>query len=246
MKLCGAIKRIFRESKGIYGSPRVYEEMLKKGFKVSENTIAKYMQELGLDARYKKKFRVKTTDSNHQGPIAPRLFKGQESLPTAPHQILAGDITYLPYGTGFLYLAIVLDLYSRKVVGWSVTESLNTSGVMNALKMALQNCGQTAKIIFHSDRGVQYASQVFLDLLAQKEVIPSMSRKGNCYDHSFVESWFKSFKTEWLYRHPYETEKELRALVFQYIETWYNNKRLHSSLGYISPVEYENNHRNLR
>jgi len=233
------IKLIFKESKGTYGSPRVFNELLQRGFSISENTVAKYMKDLGLDARLKKKFKVRTTESNHNGPIAPREFKVENGAPQGPNQVLAGDITYLRLGSCFFYLSVVMDIFSRKIVGWSITNSLNTTGVLNALKMALKNCGSKAKIIFHSDRGVQYASQVFLDLLSQNAVIPSMSRKGNCYDNAFVESWFKSLKSEWLYRTPYKTESELRALVFEFIEIWYNQKRLHSSLGYMSPLKYE-------
>lgn len=239
MRVCAEIKVLFKQSKGTYGSPRIFQGLFRKGISVSENTVAKYMREAGLDARLKKKFRVKTTDSNHSGPIAPRIFKIEETKPSGPNQVLAGDITYLRLGSCFLYLAVVMDIFNRKIVGWSIIRSLDTTGVLNALKMAFRSCGPATKIIFHSDRGVQYASHVFLDLLEKKEAIPSMSRRGNCYDNAFVESWFKSMKSEWLYRHEYHTEADLRALVFEYIEAWYNRKRLHSSLGYMSPLEYE-------
>jgi len=175
----------------------------------------------------------------HSQPIAPRVFKIEDELPSGPNQVFAGDITYLRLGPCFLYLAVVMDIFSRKIVGWSITNSLETTGVLNAMKIAFQNCGKTARIIFHSDRGVQYASKVFLELLANKKAIPSMSRKGNCYDNAFVESFFKSLKSEWLYRNDYVNEAKLRALVFEFIETWYNRKRMHSPLGYQSPLEYE-------
>ena len=239
MTICKVIKVVFKESKETYGSPRIFHSLPSRGITVSENTVAKYMKEMGLDARLKNKFRIKTTDSNHNQPIAARIFKVEDKLPNGPNQVLAGDITYLRLGSCFFYLAVVLDLFNRKIVGWAITDSLNTLGALKALEMALQSCGNTAQIIFHSDRGVQYASKVFLELLVSKEMIPSMSRKGNCYDNAFVESWFKSLKSEWLYRHDYKTEAELRALVFEYIEVWYHRKRLHSSLGYQSPLEYE-------
>ncbi|MBK7845569.1 MAG: IS3 family transposase [Bdellovibrionales bacterium] len=239
MEICKKIEEIFKASKSTYGSPRIFHELRSEGFSVSENTVAKYMREMGLDARLKKKYRVRTTNSNHEGPIAPRVFRIEDDLPKESNQVLAGDITYLRFGSGFFYLAIVLDVCTRKVVGWSVTDSLETTGVLNALRMALANCRNRANIVFHSDRGIQYASKLFLALLNKNNVIPSMSRKGNCYDNSIVESWFKSFKSEWLYRHDYKTEAELRTLVFEYIEIWYNKKRLHSSLGYQSPLEYE-------
>jgi len=197
------------------------------------------MRELTLDARLKKKFKVKTTDSNHSGPIAPRIFKAEDPLPSQPNKVWAGDITYLRLGKIFLYLSVVIDLCTRRIVGWSVNTSLSTTGVIAALEMAFKTSGTSAKLIFHSDRGSQYASKVFLELLGQKKLLPSMSRRGNCYDNAFVETWFKSFKSEWLYRRNYSTEAELRALVFEYIEVWYNRKRLHSSLGYQSPMEYE-------
>lgn len=240
-KICDKIKEIFKTSKDTYGSPRIFEELRDLGMQVSENTVAKYMQELGLDARLKKKFRVQTTDSNHSGPIAPRLFKVEEehALPTGPGELLAGDITYLRLGSGFLYLGVVLDLYNREVVGWSMGRSLETRLVLDSLDMAMKKLGPDAKIIFHSDRGSQYASKAYRNFMNEKNVIPSMSRRGNCYDNAYVESWFSSLKKEWIYRSQYSTESELRALVFEYIETWYNTKRRHSSLGYQSPVKYK-------
>jgi len=237
--ICKQIKSIFTYSKGTYGSPRVYRELISQGVSISENTVAKYMQELSLDARLKKKFRVQTTNSNHSDPIAPRRFKYEEALPTQPYQILAGDITYLRLGTDFIYLAIVMDLYNRQVLGWSVSDNLRSKLVIDAMKMGLANCSSTTRIIFHSDRGSQYASEAFLSLIDQQEVLPSMSRRGNCYDNCYVESWFKSLKSECIYRQNYNNEKDLKALVFEYIETWYNNKRRHSSLGYVSPMEYK-------
>lgn len=239
--ICEAIKKEFESSKESYGSPRIYQELKDQGFRVSENTVAVYMREMGLDARLKKKFRVQTTNSNHDGPIAPRLFRMEEeqSLPTAPGQLLAGDITYLRLGPSFLYLAVVLDLYNREVVGWSMSRSLDTSIVLRALEGAMMKLGPDAEIIFHSDRGSQYASRAYRNFMQDKNVLPSMSRRGNCYDNAYVESWFASLKKERIYRSRYTTEAELRQLVFQYIEAWYNPKRKHSSLGYLSPMEYK-------
>jgi transposase InsO family protein len=230
---------IFKMSYGTYGSPRMHQELISRNFSVSENTVAKYMKELGLDARLKKKFRVKTTDSNHDYPIADRVFKAEESLPNKPFEVVAGDITYLRLGHTFLYLAVVIDLFNREVVGWSMSRSLQASLVVEAMNMALKKGDKNTKFIFHSDRGSQYASEIFRNLLESRELIPSMSRKGNCYDNCYVETWFKSLKSEWIYRHDYSSENELRALVFEYIETWYNTKRRHSSLDYLSPKEYK-------
>jgi transposase InsO family protein len=238
------ILKIFELSKSTYGSPRVYQELISRGHLISENTVAKYMAELELDARHKKKYRVQTTDSSHENPIAPRLFKVEDEhdLPTAPGKILAGDITYLRLGTSFLYLSVVLDLYNREVIGWSMGRSLETQLVLDSLDMAMKKVGPDAEIIFHSDRGSQYASEAYRNFLKQNNVHPSMSRSGNCYDNAYVESWFASLKKEWIYRSNYYTEQELKSLVFEYIEIWYNKIRKHSSLGFLSPESYKTKH----
>ena len=239
-EICEKIREFFKASGGTYGSPRIYEDLCEAGLLVSENTVSKYMKEMGLDARLKKRFRVQTTDSNHDHPIAPRLFKVEDehSIPGKPGELLAGDITYLRVGNVFLYLAVVLDIFNREVVGWSMGGSLETGLVLKALDMAMRKVGLEAEIIFHSDRGSQYASKAYRNFLRNKRIRPSMSRKGNCYDNAYVESWFSSLKKEWIYRKIYSNQEELKALVFEYIEVWYNKKRRHSSLGYCSPVRY--------
>ena len=235
------LKDAFEGSKGTYGSPRILEELKAQGYAASENSVARYMREMGLNARPKKRYRARTTDSKHDGPTAPRLFKtGSEgSLPSAPGRLLAGDITYLRLGGGFLYLAVVLDVFNREVVGWSMDGSLETGLVLHALEGAIGRVGTDAKIVFHSDRGCQYASEAYRHFLEDKGITPSMSRRGNCYDNAHVESWFASLKKEWLYRRAYSTERELRGLVFEYIEVWYNKKRRHSALDYMSPEGYK-------
>jgi putative transposase len=244
MKVCASIKKSFKESKGTYGSPRIFKELKSKGLPSSVNTVAKYMKETGLDARLRKKYKVQTTDSNHTYPIAPRLFRVEDKnpLPAAPGKLLAGDITYLRIDKKFIYLAVVLDLFNREVIGWSMSENLKTPLVLNALDMAMKNVGPDAEIIFHSDRGSQYASEAYRNFLKSRNIMPSMSRRGNCYDNSYVESWFASFKKEWIYRHQYSTERQLRGLVFEYIESWYNRRRKHSALDYKSPEEYRINY----
>jgi len=239
--VCDAIKKYFKISKNTYGSPRINDDLKEAGFIVSENTVAKYMKELGLDARLKKKYRVQTTDSNHNYPIAPRLFKVEDDQPlhSGPGKLLAGDITYLRVGYKFIYLAVVLDLFNREVVGWSMGNSLETGLVLRALDNAMKKVGPDAEVIFHSDRGSQYASKAYRNFLKNKNIKPSMSRRGNCYDNAYVESWFSSLKKEWIYRNWYSTEAELKALVFEYIEVWYNKKRKHSSLGNQSPEKYK-------
>ena len=238
------IKEVFEYSKGTYGSPRIYAELKTIGIKVSENTVAKYMSELGLNADRKAKYRVMTTDSNHTNPIAERLFKAEdvEALPNAPGEVLAGDITYLRISKyHHIYLAVVIDLYNREVVGWSLGDSLETGLIIRALESAMYAVGPDAEVIFHSDRGSQYASEAYRKLLKSSNIKPSMSRKGNCYDNAYVESFFASLKKECVYRTEYSSEQELRAMVFEYIETWYNRKRRHSSLDYLSPVQYKIN-----
>lgn len=240
-EICEKIKSIFKSSKETYGSPRIYQELKDEGISISENTVAKYMKELGLDARLNRKYKVQTTDSNHNNPIAPRLFKVEEDdvLPDSPGKLLAGDITYLKLNGGHIYLAVVIDLFNREVVGWSISESLETTIVLKALEMAMSKFGPDTEVIFHSDRGSQYASEAYRNFLKNKNINPSMSRKGNCYDNAYVESWFSSLKKEWIYRSLYSTEEQLRSLVFEYIEIWYNRKRKHSALGYLSPFKYK-------
>ena len=242
--ICKAIKKSFEASRKTYGSPRVFDDLKELGYQVSENTVAKYMREMGLDARLKKKFRVQTTDSKHGHPIAERLLKVEEehTLPTDPGKVLAGDITYLRLGGGFIYLAVVIDVYTRAVVGWSMSRSLQTKIVLDAFAMAMMRVGPDAEVIFHSDRGSQYASEAYRKLCKAENVVPSMSRRGNCYDNAYVESWFASFKKERLYRRTYETEAQLRAIVFDYIEVWYNRRRKHSALGYLSPMKFQEIH----
>jgi transposase InsO family protein len=240
-EICDKIKIIFNDSKKTYGSPRIYQELRDLNILVSQNTVAKYMKELGLDARLKKKFKIQTTDSNHDDPIADRLFKVEDEnpLPLLPGEMLAGDITYIRLGNSFLYLAVVLDLFNREVVGWSMGKSLHTQLVLDALSMAMKKVGPDAEVIFHSDRGSQYASEAYRKFLKNSHITPSMSRSGNCYDNAYVESWFASLKKEWIYRHNYVNERELKSLIFEYIEIWYNKKRKHSALDYQSPEQYK-------
>lgn len=238
--ICKAIQKSFDTSMKTYGSPRVWEDLKDLGYQVSLNTVAKYMKELGLDARLKKKFRIQTTDSNHSSPIADRVFKVEDhhTMPTGPGQVLAGDITYLKLKDGFLYLAVVIDIFTRKVVGWSMSRSMHTQLVLDALAAAMRATSPDAKVVFHSDRGSQYASEAYRKFCKNIDIIPSMSRKGNCYDNSYVESWFGSLKKECIYRNSNNTEEVVRELVFNYIEVWYNKRRKHSALGYVSPEQF--------
>jgi putative transposase len=180
-----------------------------------------------------------TTDSKHTKRIAPRVFKTEDFNVKGPNDVWAGDTTYLRFGVRFFYLSGVLDLFTRKFVGWSISDTIGAVGMSEALRKPFSREGSHAGIVFHSDRGIQFASEEFRNLLEGKQAIPSLSRKGNCYDNAFVETFFKTLKSEQIYREKFETEEKLKSAVFDYIETWYNRKRLHSSLGYLSPMEYE-------
>lgn len=232
------ILSIHEDSKETYGSPRVYKSLNKQGIKCGENKVAKIMNSLGINANLKKKFKVKTTDSNHQEPIAARVFKVENEDSDNLKNVWAGDITYLPFNGNFLYLSVVMNLENREILGWNIRDSLNATGVIDALKMAIGRKKKFPGVVFHSDRGVQYASLEFRKLIKDNDFIPSMSRKGNCYDNSFVESFFRTLKTELIYRKDFINEQHLRNEVFEFIEVWYNRKRSHSSLDYMSPVEY--------
>nr|WP_143017541.1 IS3 family transposase [Catalinimonas alkaloidigena] len=236
-KLVMAIKEVHKGSGQTYGSPRIYQELAARGMPCSENRIARLMHLEGIQAKKVRRFKV-TTDSKHKMPVAENLLDRQFA-PELPDEKWGADITYIWTGQGWLYLAVVLDLFSRRVVGWQMQSTLERSLVVNALKMALKNRRPTAELLHHSDRGSQYASQEYQQLLALAEVSCSMSRKGNCWDNAPVESFFATLKRERVYHRHYTTRAEAKRDIFQYIEVWYNRKRRHSSLGYLSPVKYE-------
>jgi transposase InsO family protein len=201
------------------------------------------MRKEGLFGCAKRRFRVKTTDSNHSLPIAPRLFQteAEATLPTRPNQVWGSDITYVPTEEGWLYLTVQLDLFTRKVVGYALTDHLQTEAVLEALRVAVRTQGLDAdsRLISHSDRGCQYASQSYRETLEMLGITASMSRRGNCYDNAYVESFFHTLKVELVHRRKFRTRAEASAAIFEYIEVWYNRRRLHSSLGYLSPIDYE-------
>ncbi len=241
--VCEAIRAAFLKSKRLYGSPRIYADLKGTPHEVSLNTVAKYMNKMRLLARIRKRRQLynQSPDSSLSS-VAPRVFKTEKKacFPARPGEVLAGDITYLPLSTGFMYLAVVMDLCTREVIGWSLGKSQQTSLALSALVQAIKTIKKPeTKIIFHSDRGPQYLSAAYQHFLQLQKIVPSMSRRGNCYDNAFVESWFASFKKECLYRSSYENEKDLRQLAFQYIEIWYNRKRKHSALDYKTPYEYK-------
>lgn len=232
------IQQIHSRSRQTYGSPRVVEELRKQGRHHGRNRIARLMQQEGLCGRQKRRYRVQTTDSNHDQPIAPnRLAEAPKA--TAPNQLWVADITYIETKENWLYLAAIMDLYSRKVVGWAMSERIDTVLVLKALDMALLHRSPPANLLFHSDRGVQYASGDYRQALSQAGLIASMSRSGNCYDNAAMESFWSTLKLELVYRQDFQTRAQARTQIFDYIESFYNRQRTHSALGYRSPVDFE-------
>jgi len=228
----------FRLNREVYGSPRLHHEIKDQGFKVGRNRIARLMRENGLVATRPKRFR-KTTDSSHQQPIAENVLDGSFDVP-GPNRAWVTDITYIRTWEGWLYLAVIIDLFSRRVVGWSMADHMRMELVLNALNMALgERVVQKGNLVHHSDRGSQYASEKYRETLKQHGIVCSMSRKGNCWDNAVAESFFATLKKELMDRDSWPTRKIAKSAVHEYITMFYNLHRRHSYLGYLSPVEYE-------
>jgi putative transposase len=236
--LAQEIDRIHAQSRQTYGSPRVMHELRKKGRRHGRHRIARLMKQKGLCGRQKGRHRVQTTDSRHDQPIAPNHL-AQAPKATAPNQLWVADITYIETKENWLFLAAILDLYSRKIVGWAMSERIDTSLVLKALDMALLHRQPPANLLFHSDRGVQYASGDFRQALRQASLVASMSRRGNCYDNATMESFWSTLKLELVYRCDFASHAQARTQIFDYIETFYNRQRTHSALDYKSPVDFE-------
>jgi putative transposase len=232
------IKTVHQQNRQVYGSPRIFKALLAQGEKVSENTVAKVMQTAGIAGKAKKKFVPSTTDSDHQRPVSDNVLERQFEAPL-PNQKWVADITYIPTDQGWLYLAGVMDLCSRKIVGWSMADHMQTHLVSDALKMAIARRDPAGGLLHHSDRGVQYAGDDYLHLLESHRMQPSMSGKGNCWDNAAMESFWATLKTELVHQEHYTTRQQARSSIFEYIEVFYNRKRLHSSLGYVSPEAFE-------
>jgi len=231
------IREIHSQSRRTYGVPRIFKVLRRGGDRVGLHRIERLCREDGVKACYNRKYRV-TTQSSHTLPVAENVLN-REFRPTAPNRAWAGDITYVATNEGWLYLATVLDLYSRRVIGWSMGTSLQSSLVKDALHMALDRRGRVDGVLHHSDRGVQYASSEYQRILDQEGLRCSMSRKGNCWDNAVVESFFKTLKVECVYRQKIQTREQARQMIFEYIEVFYNRQRIHSTLDYRSPVDYE-------
>jgi transposase InsO family protein len=232
------IRQVHDESRGTYGSPRIAVELKDQGLRVCANTVARYMREDGVSVKPRRRFVPRTTDSDHPHPIAPNVLD-RNFATTAPNQKWACDLTYVWTDEGWLYLSVVIDLFSRKVVGWSMSDDLKAQGVAEALEMAIARRRPGVGLLHHSDRGVQYACALYRDLLAGHGIACSMSRPGNCYDNAVTESFFGTVKSELVNRTRYRTREEARASIFEWIECWYNRRRRHSSLGYLSPEAFE-------
>ena len=237
-RLQDQIRHLHQASRKTYGAPRIQAQLRQDGWRCGRNRIARLMRQQALCGRSQRRYRVVTTDSRHDHPIAPNHL-AQAAVPTGPNQTWVADITYLATTEGWLYLAAVLDLYSRRIVGWAVSERIDTALVLNALAMALLHRCPPAKLLFHTDRGVQYASGDYRQALAQAGLIASMSRRGNCYDNATMESFWATLKLELVYRGRFDTRAHARRQIFDYIETFYNRQRAHSALGYHSPVDFE-------
>ena len=234
------VRAIFHEMKGAYGWPRVWRELLARGIRVGKERVRKLMQLHGIRAKGKRRFKV-TTDSRHDLPIAPNLL-GQQFTVAEPDKVWVGDITYIATGEGWLFLAVVIDLFSRQVVGWSLRPDMTRSIVIDALRMAWfkRHPDKSGGLIFHSDRGSQYASGEFRAVLAEYGITSSMSRKGNCWDNACSETLFGSLKVERLHGQRFETRRQAMDEVIAWL-LWYNRARLHSTLAYVSPMRFEEN-----
>jgi transposase InsO family protein len=236
-KLVVEVRAVFAESKKRYGSPRIQRELLNRGKRVCRHRIARLMREQKLRARPRRKF-VRTTHSNHALPTPPNLLN-REFTTSAADRVWAGDVTFLPTHEGWLYLAVLLDLYSRRVVGWAMSEHNDERLTLSALVMALEQRDPKPGLIHHSDRGTTYASGTYQDVLAQHGITCSMSRKGDCWDNAVVESFFSTLEFECADHETFSSRAAARRAVTEYILTFYNPTRLHSHLGYVSPMVYE-------
>lgn len=232
------IRVIHTTSSGTYGSPRVHAVLRAHGRRIGHVRIEKLMRRAGIRGLAALPRRTRTTDSRHDYPIAPNLL-GRNFTTTQPNRVWLADITYIATNEGWLYVSGVLDLGTRKLVGWSMNETLHAEGALEALRMAINRQWPPPGLIHHSDRGIQYASEAYRRALATANITPSMSRKGNCWDNAPMESFFHTLKTERVHHREYTTRDEARRDLFGYIEGFYNSHRLHSALGYLSPADYE-------
>jgi putative transposase len=232
------IRQVHAASRQVYGAPRVHRELLAADVRCARGTVAKLMRKAAIRSKRQRRFVVRTTDSRHGHPLAANCLNRRFERPQ-PNQAWVADITYIATGEGWLYLAAVLDLHSRKIVGWATGDSLAAELCCRALQMALLQRRPRPRVLHHSDRGVQYACDEYQQLLSQHGLSRSMSRTGNCYDNAVMESFFGTLKTELVHHETYPTRAAAQQSLFEYIEVFYNRRRLHSTLDYVSPADYE-------
>jgi transposase InsO family protein len=238
MVLLQHIHDVFEEGRQTYGSERIQAILAEQGLRCGRERVARLMREADLRPKTGRRFKPVTTDSNHDRPVAPNRLN-QDFTAAGPDQKWGTDITYVPTAEGWLYLAVVLDLYSRRIVGWAMSHSLHRQLVIDAVQMALAARNPAPGLLHHSDRGSQYASADYQAILTKAGMVSSMSRKGHCYDNAPVESFFGTLKTELVFHRQYASRAEARADIFEYLEVFYNRIRRHSALGYKSPTSYE-------
>lgn len=237
-RLYRAIKKIYDASRQTYGSPRIYSELQEAGEECSRKRVARIMKNNGIAAKMKRRFKI-TTRTNSQAIFSPNLLQ-QDFVASKPNQRWVADLTYVATEEGWLYVAAVLDLFSRRIVGLSMGERMTSDLVISALQQAITHRQPDEGLMHHSDRGTQYTSQAFQDLLKKYCIISSMSGSGNCYDNAAMESFFHTLKTEHVYFEFYKTREQAKQSIFEYVEVFYNRKRRHSTLGYVSPMIFEN------
>jgi putative transposase len=241
-KLIGKIKKAHKESRETYGSPRIHAELSEQGEKCSRKRVARLMKKAGIQAKMKKRFKV-TTRTNPKAEPAPNLLQ-QDFCSLKPNQRWVADITYVDTGEGWLYLAAVMDLFSRRIVGLAMSDRMTADLVSDAVKQAIIHRQPGADLMHHSDRGCQYTSFSFQKLLKKNHIMVSMSGTGNCFDNAAMESFFHTLKTEHIYFEYYRTREQAKQSIFEYVEVFYNRKRRHSTLGYLAPCVFENQVRN--
>lgn len=233
------IARVYHQKRGRYGSPRITEQLRREGHRCNRKRVERLMRQRGLRGRTSRGRRVCTTQSDHDQPVAPNLLR-ERPAPQRPNEVWVADITYVPTAEGWLFVAAVMDLYSRQILGWSVWDSLHAGGALQALRRALVSRRYPRGVIHHSDRGIQYACRTYRQELQAQGLVASMSRRGNCYDNAAMEAFWSTLKREALDQSAIWSKERVRRELFEYIEATYNRSRLHSSLGYQSPVDFEN------
>lgn len=232
------IQRVYQHSRCLYGSPRIHATLRRAGIVCSRKRVARLMRQVGMHSLRQQRRRVRTTNSRHAYPVAPNRLNRQFHA-AHPNQKWVADFSYVPTAEGWLYLAAVLDLFSRRLVGWAMSERQDQELVEAALRMALARRQPRSDLLHHSDQGSQYAAEGYADLLTQHGITVSMSRKGDCYDNAVMESFFRTVKTECVHLNPFQTRQQARQSLFEFLEVYYNRQRLHSTLGYLTPAEFE-------